>query len=55
MQHVAIERLYYLVMCAVDLTEAEYLHLMRCTFCVDWLDASVKEKIFALRLKRCRP
>lgn len=50
MQHVEIERLYNFVMCNVDLTEAEQSHLVRCSFCIDWLDASVTEKVQMLKL-----
>jgi hypothetical protein len=43
--HVAIERLYAFVMGELDLREAEQSHLIRCDFCIEWLDASVTEKI----------
>ncbi len=47
MQHVPIERLYDFVMANMDLTEAEQSHLIRCSFCIEWLDACVMDKIFA--------
>ena len=43
--HVAIERLYGFVMGLKELTGAEQSHLVRCRFCIDWLDACVEEKI----------
>jgi hypothetical protein len=43
--HVAIERLYEFVMGLTELTGAEQCHLVRCRFCIDWLDACAEEKI----------
>jgi hypothetical protein len=43
--HVPIERLYDFVMAQVNLTEDEQTHLVRCSFCVEWLDACVTEKL----------
>lgn len=43
--HLAIERLYAFVMGELDLQETEQSHLIRCDFCVEWLDACVTEKI----------
>ena len=46
--HVEIDRLYWFVMGALNLTDAEQSHLIRCQYCVDWLDASVEEKVSLL-------
>ena len=46
--HVAIDRLYDFVMEQLDLTEAEQSHLIRCSSCVEWLDACVTEKVALL-------
>ena len=46
--HVPIERLYEFVMDEVDLTDIEQSHLIRCSFCVAWLDACVTEKVSQL-------
>lgn len=46
--HVPIERLYEFVMGQLDLAESEQSHLVRCSFCVQWLDACVEEKVFLL-------
>ena len=43
--HVAIERLYGFVMGQMELTGTEQSHLVRCRFCIDWLDACAEEKI----------
>ena len=47
MQHVPIENLYEFVMAHTDLTEREQSQLIRCRFCIEWLDACVMDKIFA--------
>jgi hypothetical protein len=46
--HVPIERLYGFVMGLLNLTETEQSHLIRCGFCVEWLDACVEEKVSLL-------
>ena len=46
--HIPIERLHEFVMGLLDLTEAEQAHLVRCSFCVRWLDACVFEKVSQL-------
>jgi hypothetical protein len=46
--HVSIERLYQFVMGLVNLTESEQAHVVRCSFCVMWLDACVEEKVSTL-------
>ena len=46
--HIPIERLHEFVMGLLDLTEAEQAHLVRCSFCVSWLDACVLEKVSLL-------
>ena len=46
--HISIERLYDFVIGQVDLTEAEQSHLIRCSSCVEWLDACVTEKVALL-------
>jgi hypothetical protein len=46
--HVPIEQLYEFVMGQDNLTEAEQSHLIRCSFCVEWLDACVTEKVSLL-------
>jgi len=46
--HVSIERLYQFVMGLVNLTESEQAHVVRCGFCVTWLDACVEEKVSTL-------
>jgi hypothetical protein len=43
--HIAIERLYAFVLSELDLKDAEQSHLVRCDFCIEWLDACVAEKI----------
>ena len=43
--HVPIERLFEFVMADLNLTECEQAHLVRCLFCVQWLDACVEEKV----------
>jgi hypothetical protein len=50
--HVPIEQLYGFVMGEIDLTSAEQAHLVRCNFCVDWLDECVNEKISLLTLAK---
>ena len=46
--HIPIERLHEFVMELVDLTGAEQVHLVRCSFCVQWLDACAEEKVSLL-------
>jgi hypothetical protein len=46
--HVPIERFYAFVMGTLDLTESEQSHLIQCSFCVEWLDACVTEKVSLL-------
>jgi len=46
--HVRIERLYEFVMGLMNLTESEQAHLVRCRFCVIWLDACAEEKVSLL-------
>ena len=46
--HIAIDRLYEFVMGALNLTDAEQSHLIRCRFCVEWLDDCVQEKVSLL-------
>ena len=46
--HIPIERLHEFVMGPLDLTEAEQAHLVRCSFCVQWLDACAEEKVSLL-------
>jgi len=46
--HVPIEQLYEFVMGRGDLTGAELSHLIRCDFCVEWLDGCVTEKLALL-------
>jgi hypothetical protein len=46
--HVPIERLYAFVMGWLNLTEGEQSHLIRCRFCVEWLDACADEKVSLL-------
>ncbi len=46
--HIPIERLYDFVMGLLTLSESEQSHLIRCRFCVEWLDACVMEKVFQL-------
>jgi hypothetical protein len=46
--HVAIDRLYEFVMGLLDLTAAEQAHLVRCSHCVQWLDACAEEKVSLL-------
>jgi hypothetical protein len=46
--HVPIERLYDFVMGLLNLTESEQSHLIRCSFCVEWLDACAEEKVSLL-------
>ena len=46
--HVTIERLYDFVMDALNLTDAEQSHLIRCRDCVEWLDVCVEEKVSLL-------
>ena len=46
--HVSIERLYEFVMGWVNFTEDEQEHLVRCRFCVQWLDACMQEKVALL-------
>lgn len=46
--HVSIERLYDFVMGLVNFTESEQSHLVRCGFCVQWLDACMHEKVALL-------
>jgi hypothetical protein len=43
--HIPIERLHEFVMGLLDLTETEQAHLVRCSFCVHWLDACAEEKV----------
>ena len=50
--HVPIEELYEFVMGVRNLTEVEQSHLIRCGFCVDWLDACVTEKVSLLTNSR---
>ena len=50
--HVAIERLYDFVLEESNLTEEEQSHLIRCGFCIEWLDACVTEKVSLLRSDR---
>ncbi|PYS20115.1 MAG: hypothetical protein DMG17_00170, partial [Acidobacteria bacterium] len=37
LMHVAIERLYDFVLEESNLTEEEQSHLIRCSFCIEWL------------------
>jgi hypothetical protein len=46
--HIPIERLYDFVMGLLSLTESEQSHLVRCRYCVEWLDACVMEKVSQL-------
>jgi hypothetical protein len=46
--HVSIERLYDFVMGWINFTEDEQGHLIRCGFCVQWLDACMQEKVALL-------
>ena len=50
--HVPIERLYEFVVEEINLTEAEQSHLIRCDFCIEWLDACVTEKVSLIRTDR---
>jgi hypothetical protein len=50
--HVPIERLYEFVVEEMNLTEAEQSHLIRCDFCIEWLDACVTEKVSLIRTDR---
>jgi len=50
--HVPIERLYDFVLEESNLTEEEQSHLIRCNFCIEWLDACVTEKASLLRSDR---
>jgi len=52
LMHVAIERLYDFVLEESNLTEEEQSHLIRCSFCIEWLDACVTEKVSLLRSDR---
>ena len=46
--HIPIERLLEFVMGQEDLTPFEQTHLVRCAFCVEWLDECVTEKVTIL-------
>jgi hypothetical protein len=46
--HIPIERLLEFVMGRLDLTEFEQAHLIRCAYCVEWLDSCVTEKVTIL-------
>jgi hypothetical protein len=46
--HISIERLHEFVMGLLDLTGAEQTHLVRCSLCVQWLDACAEEKVSLL-------
>ena len=50
--HVPIERLYDFVLEESNLTGEEQSHLIRCSFCIEWLDACVTEKVSLLRSDR---
>jgi len=50
--HVPIERLYDFVLEESNLTAEEQSHLIRCGFCIEWLDACVTEKVSLLRSDR---
>ena len=50
--HVPIERLYDFVLEESNLTGEEQSHLIRCSFCIEWLDACVTEKVSLLRSAR---
>ena len=52
LMHVPIERLYDFVLEESNLTEEEQSHLIRCGFCIEWLDACVTEKVSLLRSDR---
>jgi hypothetical protein len=46
--HIPIERFLCFVMGWLNLTELEQAHLIRCAYCVEWLDSCVTEKVTIL-------
>jgi hypothetical protein len=46
--HIAIDRLYNFVMGGLDLADDEQSHLIRCDFCIEWLDACATQKLAEL-------
>ena len=46
--HITIDRLYDFVMGALNLTDDEQSHLIRCPHCVEWLDICVEERVSLL-------